>query len=148
MPPASNGYCPANAPAECAAPVDFKPGKGAAVAAIVIASIAMVTGLFSYFTSWIFAVPALILAILAISKSGNAVKVAATGNMAAAERMARSVRSMSTISIILGALGIVTFLLLLTILSVLIYDAVKDVPPYYGSESYDYFMMPGGILRF
>ncbi|HBC22491.1 MAG TPA: hypothetical protein DC009_10615 [Porphyromonadaceae bacterium] len=152
-PPASNRYNPANTPAEYAAPVDFKSGKGVAVAAIVTASAAMVFGIFSYFIAWIFAVPSLILAILAISKSGNAVKVAAAGNREAAENMARSVRSMSTISIILGALSIITVLLLLTALSVLIYDTVNGNSSYYDPYDYDYDyyeslrMMLGGILR-
>lgn len=154
MPPAGNGYYPANAPAECAAPVGFKSGKGVAVAAIVIASMAMVFGLFSYCIAWIFAVPSLVLAILAISKSSNAVRAAAAGNMAAAENMARSVRTMGTISIILGALGIITVLLLLTVLSVLIYDAVNSSSSYYDTYDYDYDyyenlrMLFGGILRF
>lgn len=154
MPPVGNGYYPANPPAEYAAPVDFKSGKGVAVAAIVIASMAMVFGLFSYCIAWIFAVPSLVLAILAISKSSNAVRVAAAGNREAAENMARSVRTMGTISIILGALGIITVLLLLTVLSVLIYDAVNSSSSYYDPYDYDYDyyeslrMMLGSILRF
>lgn len=104
-PPYACGY-PRYAPAESAAPANFRSGKGLAVTSIVIASMAMVFGIFCLFIPWIFAIPSLILAILSMSKAGDAVRVAATGNIAAADRMAHFARTMGIISIILGILAI------------------------------------------
>lgn len=104
-PPYAYGY-PRYAPAESAAPANFRSGKGLAVTSIVIASMAMVFGIFCLFIPWIFAIPSLILAILSMSKAGDAVRVAATGNIGAADRMAHFARTMGIISIILGILAL------------------------------------------